>query len=182
MVSVPQWNWNIARCTSYTRRRMTIAKFVCQRFRFSFRTLKFHWPWSSVASHIIAKGRILNAITFDPAGSLDVGQAFLTMKVRWKGWSGAARNHEIGDSWIGKSATYYLSKEMLIPFRPPVLMLLTSYVKKTANKLHWWFSTVNGGIVSFVANLMINNKAVRSSKFSSCKAKLAYQLSVNLWD
>ena len=80
---------------------MTIAKFVCQRFRFSFRTLKFHWPWSSVASHIIAKERILNAITFDPAGSLDVGQAFLTMKVRKKGWSGVARRHEIGDSWIG---------------------------------------------------------------------------------
>ena len=52
----------------------------------------------SGSSHIIAKERILNAITFDPAGSLDVGEALLTMKVVQKGWSGVERRHEIGDS------------------------------------------------------------------------------------
>ena len=55
---------------------------------------------------------------------------------------------------------------------------------QTAKKIHdcgFQLSTLVF-VVSFFAKLMINNKAVRSSKFSSCKSKLAYQLSVDLWD
>lgn len=110
-------------------------------------------------------------------------------------WSGVPDNEgEVkGMEWCSKEAWdwRFMNRQIghILPvkgnadtFSPTSFNVIDFLCKKPAKKLHWWFSTVNGAIVSFVANLMINNKAVRSSKFSSCKAKLAYQLSVTLWD